>query len=846
MEKFQNEALRLARRLGRLAIQGSEWLYLRLEQLADVIYRLLARIPLTPFQWIVVIYLLLGVVYAFATPPFEASDELQHVAYVDAMRRGELPLLQAGSLVGEQAAQPPAYYALAAAFTLPFEPFRLREQIVLNPFVVRSDPFALGNKNLLLPTPQPPDAAPVLLLRVVNILLGVVTIGGAWKAGEMLNARRPAVALLAASLTAFNPMFIFVSASVGNLPLAMALNALLIAAMMHALRDGLRLPLAVGVGVLVGVAAAVHLSALYVGAVWLAVAVYVAVRSQKWQPTAALALAMAAAVIVTLGWWGARNLELYGDLLGWQAWQALFANRTGAPGIDGVFFEWAHFRRSFWGLFGVGNIALGEFAYALLDLLVFIALIGVGFMVMQLYAIRDFAHARRELFNVTALLGVVLLAVVMYGVQAGSQRFVSGVSVFPAMAAIMPVLAAGFIEVVWWLLFLLTPPDRSYVRAGDAVPNEALQPNSAWSARLLMFVAIITPFLTIAPTYAPIAPVVSVSPMAREVYARYGTVELIAYDTDFTRFLPGQLVPVTLYWRVIEPTDTDWTITLAIVPPEGNLLSRLDTFPGWGRLRTSTWQPGSVYADTYYLRLDPFFGGNFPLKLHVQWWSDADARHIPPVNAAGEPIPSVLLEMGALTFPRVAMDTLASLGMIEPRLREFGGLLRLDQFDFDRETYHTTLIWEAMRPMDVDYTMFVQILNSENEIVGQHDTRPALPTRFWNFGERYLTDHIILTDGPLPPGQYRVIVGVYQLETMERLPVGFNPEAEEEEPRDFTLLFEFEITEDGQLLSDRLDQLLPVPPETPTAEATASEDSGVEPATEANPMAAPIAPTSAP
>ncbi len=845
MEKFRNYALRAARRLGQLVVKGGEWLYLRLERLLAVLYQLLARIPLTPLQWVLVIYLLLGVVYALATPPFEASDELQHVAYVDALRRGELPTLQAGSLVGEQAAQPPAYYALAAVLTLPFEPFRLQEQIVLNPFVARDDPFAFGNKNLLLPTPQPPDAAPVLLLRLVNVLLGVVTIWGAWQAGKLLNARRPAIALLAASLTAFNPMFIFVSASVGNLPLAMALNALLIAGMMYTLRDGLRLPLAVGGGVLIGVAAAVHLSALLVGVVWLLVGVYVSVRGQTWRALAAFVLATAAAVLVVLGWWAARNVDLYGDLLGWQAWQMLFATRTSAPGLDSVLFEWAHFRRSFWGIFGVGNIALGDFAYALLDLLVFIALAGVGFMVMQLYAIRDFAHARRELFNVTALLGVVLLAVATYWVQSGAQRFVSGTVVFPVMAAIMPVLAVGFIEVVWWLLFLLTPPDRSYVRAGDAVPNEALEPNSVWSARLLMFVAVITPFITIAPTYAPITPVVNVAPGAREVYARYGDVELIAYDTDFTRFLPGQLVPVTLYWRVIEPSDTDWMITLALLPPDGNQLSRLDTFPGWGRLRTSTWQPGSVYADTYYLRLDPFLGGNFQLKLYVQWWDTAAARHIPPVNGAGEPIPSVLLEMGALTFPRVGMDALATLTMIEPRLREFGGLLRLDQFDFDRETYQTALIWEAMRPMEVDYTMFVQILNSDNQIVGQHDTRPALPTRYWNFGERHLTDHILLTDGPLPPGPYRVIVGVYQLETMERLPVGFNPEAEVEEPHDYVLLFEFEITEDGQLVSERLDQLLPAPA-APTLETTPDEDSDLAPASDADAIAAPLAPTDAP
>jgi hypothetical protein len=845
MEKLQTSALRLVIRIGQLAAAGSIWLYLRLERLAAALYRLWSRIPLTSLQWIGVIYLVLGLLYALATPPYEASDELRHMAYIDAVRSGQLPTLQADSLVDEQAAQPPGYYVLAALLTLPFEPFRLQESVVLNPFVVLDDPFAFGNKNLLLPSPQPPDAAPVLALRLVNILLGLVTIWGAWKVGELLNARRPAIALLAASLTAFNPMFIFVSASVGNLPLAMALNALLTVGALRVMRDGLSLRVAFGAGVLLGAAAAVHLSALWLGLVWLIVGLYVAYRARSWTAWGVLVGVGTLSVVMLLGAWGLRNVELYGDLLGWQAWQAQFGTRTAPASIDTVLFEWAHFRRSFWGLFGVGNIALGEFAYALLDLFVFVSLAGVGFTVLQLYAIRDFAHARRELYHVTAVLGLVLLAVVGYWVQSSAQRFVSGTSVFPVMAAVMPVLAVGFIEVVWWLLFLLTPPDRSYVRAGDAVPNEALQLNSIWSARLLMLVAVITPFVTIAPTYAPITPIVQIAPGAREVYARYGPIELIAYDTDFMRFLPGQLVPVTLYWRVIEPTDTDWTLTLALLPPEGSDISRLDTYPGWGRLRTSTWQPGSVYADTYYLRLDPFFGGNFPLKLHVLWWDPIAQRHIQPVNSDGESIPSVLLEMGALTFPRAVVEALAPLHDVEPRLREFGGMLRLEQFNFDRETYQTTLVWEAMRPMDDDYTMFVQILNRENEIVGQQDTRPSLPTRYWNFGERYFTDHVILTEGPLPPGRYRVIVGVYLLETMERLQVGFNSEADEE-PQDHLLLLEFEITDEGRFVSERLDQLLPVPAASPTAEATSGADEDGGAALEPEAIAVPRAPTSAP
>jgi hypothetical protein len=90
-----------------------------------------------------------------------------------------------------------------------------------------------------------------------------------------------------------------------------------------------------------------------------------------------------------------------------------------------------------------------------------------------------------------------------------------------------------------------------------------------------------------------------------------------------------------------------------------------------------------------------------------------------------------------------------------------------------------------------------------------------------------------------------VIVGVYLLETMERLPVGFNSEADEE-PQDHVLLLEFEITDEGRFVSERLDQLLPAPAASPTAEATSGSDEGDGTALEPEAIAVPRAPTSAP
>lgn len=857
MEKLQANIAQAVLRASVWAGKAALWLVTHLTALGEALQRIVTKIPLTTLQWILLVYVLLGVIYAFASPVLEVSDELEHVAVIASVREGALPVIGATGFWQEQAAQPPAYYAAAALVTLPFDLSELNRSVERNPYADVNNPYGLGNKNLLLPPVTGWSSSfvtAVVVLRLLNVLLGLVTIAAIWRIALALSPRRPSVALMAAALAAFNPMFIFISASVGNLPLAMAFNALIVLLTMNVLRTGGSTRLALIGAALVAGAAAVHLSGLLVGLVLLCVAAYVARRDHAWQPFGLLLAVTLVGVGVVLGAWFVRNITLYGDPLAFGAWRDLVSRQPEGTGAEGLLSEFAHFRRSFWGVFGVGTVALGDFAYTLLDALTFIALFGVAYMVMQLYAIRDFAHARRELVTTIALLGSVLLGMVAYFVWQGQERLVSGTSLFPFMGAIAPLLAAGFIEMVWWLLFFVIPPDRSYVRAGDAVPNETLRPNSVWSARFLMIMALFTPLLIIAPTYTAPAPLTDVPADAVGVYARYDDVELIAYRARIERYLPGELVPVTLYWRVIQPTATDWTVSLALVPPFGGDLGKLDTYPGWGKLRTSTWQAGEIYADTYFVRLNPLVAGNFPLKLHVVWWDDADGRAVAIVDANDAPLSSVLLDMGVLTYSRNLSSAFASLDSIEPRRREFGGEFRLQQFTFDRHTYQTILVWEALRPTDIDYTMSVQLLNERNEIVGQLDTPPTLPTTFWEYGERYFTDHAIVTDGPLQPGTYRLIATIYNLSDGTRLLVQDDPE-DDTDPTNYVQLFSFTIAEDGQFVSEELDKLEPevtaVPEVTAevTAEATTVPESTAEATADAlengtlQPEGAPLAPT---
>ncbi|MCA9961202.1 MAG: hypothetical protein KC443_19310, partial [Anaerolineales bacterium] len=124
------------------------------------------------------------------------------------------------------------------------------------------------------------------------------------------------------------------------------------------------------------------------------------------------------------------------------------------------------------------------------------------------------------------------------------------------------------------------------------------------------------------------------------------------------------------------------------------------------------------------------------------------------VTVNGAPLPA-----GATNFD----DKIALLDVAIPDTRlQPGGLL------------HLTLTWQALAAIPADYTVFVQILDSDDRIVGQVDAWPVQgtrPTSQWTPGEMVTDPYVVQLSGEMPPGQYRLIVGWYLLADLRRLPV---------------------------------------------------------------------------
>ena len=87
----------------------------------------------------------------------------------------------------------------------------------------------------------------------------------------------------------------------------------------------------------------------------------------------------------------------------------------------------------------------------------------------------------------------------------------------------------------------------------------------------------------------------------------------------------------------------------------------------------------------------------------------------------------------------------------------------------DNGALDVVLTWQALAPIDRDYTAFVHLLDADGQLLTQLDRPPAgYPTSDWQPGEIVVDTYIIQLPDQLPAG-VKVQTGFYYLPTLERL-----------------------------------------------------------------------------
>lgn len=87
---------------------------------------------------------------------------------------------------------------------------------------------------------------------------------------------------------------------------------------------------------------------------------------------------------------------------------------------------------------------------------------------------------------------------------------------------------------------------------------------------------------------------------------------------------------------------------------------------------------------------------------------------------------------------------------------------------------HLTLVWQVEVPLPVDLTVFVQLVDADNNIIAQGDAKPQngfYPTPYWQSGEQIIDTYHLPLSHDTPPGSYDILLGFYEAGNGARLQI---------------------------------------------------------------------------
>ncbi len=327
----------------------------------------------------------------------------------------------------------------------------------------------------------------------------------------------------------------------------------------------------------------------------------------------------------------------------------------------------------------------------------------------------------------------------------------------------------------------------SHFIAGPTLPPGPYLPNDP-AANLTLTLALrqrtlapLTTTLTFSHTLAPLSLQIPGQPAINLEDWKTGGLE---DKSNPSTFHPSTLptLPITLRWHTLRWMADPLVISLKLVDKDfqvgGERVATLgDRYPN------VLWVPTEIVEETYPLRLNPDAPpGLYRLEISLlrQDKSLPDGYEYLPLcdgqTGLGYnnlyPLTVRLLDPADGTAPPHPL-----LAQLNQTIQLTGYNLTPNPITNPQLPISLTLYWKSTAPIPTDYTVFTQLIGPDGQVWAQWDNPPQAgryPTSAWAKQDSVVDRYTLTLRDGAPPGAYRLLVGMYDPATGQRLPAAVN------------------------------------------------------------------------
>ncbi len=257
-------------------------------------------------------------------------------------------------------------------------------------------------------------------------------------------------------------------------------------------------------------------------------------------------------------------------------------------------------------------------------------------------------------------------------------------------------------------------------------------------------------------------------------------IEVMGWQLNQTTAQPGDVLLLDLYLRMSQPEGVEaqqYYLSWA------RLGETTFYFTTDSRFNTPWWQPGEIVVERFELPVPwHMTAGVYPLQVGMRlvnqgrdlFWQNGETlaplTEIQVQDAIWRPSTAILERAlgnlhGDVLLRAARINGIAAHPGSEQRLVIRPGC-----------TLRVELDWESLRPIQENYTLFVQLLDMNLHVQAQRDMTPlsgSAPTWLWfprwRRGTRITDTRLLDLPATMPPGPYPLVVGIYGFNTGKRV-----------------------------------------------------------------------------